>query len=200
MQGHLTQFIHVTSCTFISFIQQPDQEVYSVVKLKENSLPKDCPLKSLQSRKLIKNFLLLGSGPSLNPGVYKDTLPEHKTRRSRVVVRNKELESEVVIVVLIFHSVKVNVNNNNYYDYHNYSGENFAESQSLKISFHRCGRSCLSYTVQLCLFRGFNFCSLSISTKTGPLENFPLYSNSNLVNIKPHPATRYASPVSTEKV
>ena len=59
---------------------------------------------------MIKNLLLRGSGPSLNPGVYKDTLPEHKSRRSRVIVRNKELESEVVIVVLIFHPVKVNVN------------------------------------------------------------------------------------------
>ena len=85
--------------------------MYSVVKLKESNLPKDCPLKSLQSRKLIKNFLLLGSGPSLTPGLYKDTLPEQKSRRSQVIVRSKELESEVVVTVLVFHPVKVNASN-----------------------------------------------------------------------------------------
>ena len=60
---------------------------------------------------MVKNFLLLGGGPSLNPGIYKDMLPEQTSRRSRVIVRNKQLESEVVIVILIFHPVKVNVNN-----------------------------------------------------------------------------------------
>lgn len=96
---------------FIILVQQPTQEVYSVVKLKETNLPKDCPLKSLQSRKLIKNFLLLGSGPSLTPGLYKDKLPEQKSRRSQIIVRNKELESEVVVTVLVFHPVKVNASN-----------------------------------------------------------------------------------------
>ena len=86
--------------------------MYSVVKLKEGNLPKDCPLKSLQSRKLIKNFLLLGSGPSLAPGLYKNKFPEQKSRRSQVVIRNKELESEVVVTVLVFHPVKVNAGNN----------------------------------------------------------------------------------------
>lgn len=105
----LTYSVFVNFIIFIS--TQPAQEIDSVTKLKENNLPKDCPLKSLQSRKLIKNFLLLGSGPSLNPRVYTD---KQKSRRSQVIVRNRELESEVVITVLVFHPVKVSASYNNY--------------------------------------------------------------------------------------
>ena len=100
------------------FIWQPIQEVDSVVKLKENSLPKDCPLKSLQSRKLLKNFLLLGSGPSLNPNpVYHNKLLKQK---SQIVIRNKELESELVMTVLIFHPVRVNTIKQHFYACHKF--------------------------------------------------------------------------------
>ena len=66
-------------------------------------------MKSLQNAKSVKSFLLLGSGPSLNRGNPQENDPEQKSRKSQAVVRNKELESEIVITVLVFHPIKVSI-------------------------------------------------------------------------------------------
>ena len=51
-----------------------------------------------------------------------------------------------------------------------------SQMASLK-SFHGHSRSCLLYTVQLCLFRRSNFQLLSVkSAIIRPLENFSLYT------------------------
>lgn len=80
---------------------QPAQGIDSILKLREHNLPKDTQLLSINSPKLVKNYLLLGRGYGWETGA------EQRSTRSLTDARNKEMESEVVLTVVSFNPVKV---------------------------------------------------------------------------------------------
>ena len=95
---------------------QPASEIDAVLKLKEPVLPKQSHFRSIQFPKIVKSCLLQGSGQNtIKQGNYAPSSSSSSTRdgagdpqprssmpRSSTTLE-KEMESEVVLCVLVFH-------------------------------------------------------------------------------------------------